>query len=124
MKQRHGFVSNSSSSSFCVVMPDNFNVDGFIKKHFTTDPDYPSIVIYDGDEMEHSTLVKILEDLKEGTGFGIFGNPDIFRTLSTLLEPYIIASWDTGPDDGSIESTSLKDLMKLIEKIKVLTYEN
>lgn len=96
MKIRNGFVSNSSSSSFVVLLPENFVETIDFEKITGGDEDFPlddfkrliddfvskkgmwNEEIYDYDEQDYDF-------------------PDI---LDDLVKPYVIASVEGGPDGG------------------------
>lgn len=107
MKIRNGFVSNSSSSSFVVLLPDNFleNVD--YDEITNNDEDFPV-----------DDLKSLLEEFVKR---GVIWNEEIYNydnefadILYELVEPYIIASMDTGPDEGQIiiaDKNKIKEIL-------------
>lgn len=88
MKIRNGFVSNSSSSSYVIVLPDSFMLntkDENIKKAF--------------DVLRAQKNVNFLysdcqEEIKESDRY------DIYYNLKCILEKYIVAESHGGPDEG------------------------
>lgn len=110
MKVRSGFVSNSSSSSFVVLLPENFleNVD--YDKITNGDEDFPldsfkellnQIIANDGIWME-----EIYQADEDGYEF--------MDIIDTLFDPYTIASFDTGPDEGQIAIANPKKVKEIL----------
>ena len=111
MKVRNGFVSNSSSSSFVVLLPEDFleNVD------------YEKIV--DGNEdFPLDEFKRLLNDFVEEGGMWLeeiyneYENDDFDFTelLDTLVTPYMIASMEGGPDEGQIVVADRELIKKLL----------
>jgi hypothetical protein len=109
MKIRAGFVSNSSSSSFVVFLPENF----------VETIDYEKIT--DGDE--DFPLDKFKEMLNEFIRRGSMSHEEIYEydddyefmdLMDDLIRPYIIASVECGSDRGSIVVASREKIKKLI----------
>ena len=88
MKFRNGFVSNSSSSSFIVLLPDNF----------------PGTVNYDHVPEEDRDGMRNLVTMLVQQGYiyqdDLHQVEEGYEYMEEILGPYIIASLDTGPDDG------------------------
>lgn len=111
MKIRAGFVSNSSSSSFVVVLPENF-----IEKI-----DFDKITDGD-DEFPLDNFKSLLNDLvrdggmcdEEIYGYDEDGDFDFGDHLHDLLDPYIIASFEGGPDDGQIVVADRNEIIKIL----------
>lgn len=99
MKIRTGFVSNSSSSSFVVLLPENFIETIDFDKVTDGDEDFPL------DEFK-----RMLNDLIKVGDIWVDGIYDEYETddrdfydiLDNLLEPYVIASMETSSDAGQI----------------------
>jgi hypothetical protein len=111
MKVRAGFVSNSSSSSFVVVLPDNF-----LEKI-----DYDKIV--DGNEKfpldKFKSLVETFVHDKYMYDEQIYeydkkGKYDFYDHLIELVRPYVIADIDGSSDDGKIVVVDKSDVMKVL----------
>jgi hypothetical protein len=98
MKIRSGFVSNSSSSSFILLLPKNFDVET---------QDYSS---FENPIKAKNCLKKLIKDNQLWQD----GNYDVYHDLTTFLKDYIITSIDTGPDEGTINLLNNRD----VEKIK------
>lgn len=107
MKVRNGFVSNSSSSSFIMLIPKNFNIDDYDFSSNQKTLDYN-----DTNEEEVKTLFKKLQKEEYLDGY----DGDNYYALTEIFNDLVIASIETGPDDGHV--TLLSD--KEIEKIKKL----
>jgi len=112
MKIRTAFVSNSSSSSYVVLFPKNFDINSIDISSFQQ-RNY-----FDGSDEE------VMEKLREAYNQLIsngevyqYDNYQLFDVLSSLFteEPYrgyVIGGFETGPDGGSI---SLADMDKVRE---------
>jgi hypothetical protein len=102
MKTRKGFVSNSSSSSYIVDLPEDFNPDQFLSEENITKikeqlQDYQKKYIKD--------IPKIKQDLdvllKNGFVVNGYFNPSDIDTgvLSIILRPFVVFTYDGGPDN-------------------------
>lgn len=109
MKIRAGFVSNSSSSSFVVLLPENFIETIDFNKIIEDEEDFP--------------LDKFKKMLNEFVRLGGMSNTYIYEydddyefldILEELIEPYIIAEVEHGPDDGGIVIASREKIKKLL----------
>lgn len=113
MKIRSGFVSNSSSSSFVVLLPENFleKVD-YIK------------IVGDDDEFPLEQFKKTLENIVSQKGFwdgddDIFPNTEyddeIMDIIHGLFEPYVLTEIDVSSDSGSTTIIDIDDVKKIIK---------
>lgn len=113
MKVRSGFVSNSSSSSFVVLLPENFleNVD--YDKITNGDEDFPldsfkellnEIIANDGIWMEDVYY----KNRRRNDDY------DFRELIDTLFDPYTIASFDTGPDEGQMVIANPKKVKEIL----------
>jgi hypothetical protein len=116
MKIRNGFVSNSSSSSFVVMLPDNF-VDNV---------DYDEILNNYGEDFPLDDLKNMLtsfvsdggmwkEEIYNYEGDGDWEFTDI---LDNMLKPYILAGIDTGPDAGQYVIVTPSEIENKLNEIK------
>ena len=108
MKVRNGFVSNSSSSSFIILLPENFSINTIdFQKILDSDPnDY-----YDTDL---ETVKSCANQLLEYGEFHCQDGYDEMYILSEAFKPYVIASIDTGPDDGQINCVDINKVKKIM----------
>jgi hypothetical protein len=113
MKTRFGFVSNSSSTSFIVGLPKNYNpTDKEIKKAIL-DRGYAGIV-------NVKKIRKFLNDIKKYNCIGVFDNCNVYTVISEeLFKPFIIAKIDASSDDGIIKN--IFDGEATVERIKKIT---
>ena len=98
MKVRNGFVSNSSSSSFVVLLPENFLDTVDYEKIRDGDEDFP----IDALKQLLENLVKdeclYMNDVYDADA----EDYELDEVIDEIMEPYVIAEFDTGPDEGSI----------------------
>jgi len=121
MKIRNGFVSNSSSSSFVVLLPDNF-----LEK-----VDYDKIT-ENYDEFPLDDFKDLLKNFVNNRGMY---NEEIYEYENDLdldddyefvdllleqIEPYILTSIESGPDQGQYVVISRKEVEKILNKGKEL----
>ena len=92
MKTRNGFVSNSSSTSFVVVLPDCLKV---FKDKDTQDA-YEQLVA-NGEFAQYSDYVR-------------------FDLLSSALQKYCIAEFDVGDEQGIIISADKNKIRKILQQ--------
>ena len=111
MKVRNGFVSNSSSSSFVVLLPENF-IDKIDFEQVTGgDEDFPL-----------DTFKKLLNELiTEGSlwdeeiyDIEVDGDYDLHDSLTELIRPYVITSMDTSSDAGQICVADRADILRIL----------
>lgn len=109
MKIRSGFVSNSSSSSFILLLPENF-VETIDFDNITQgDEDFPI-----------EDFKRLINDFVSGGGiwmgeiYNYNYNYEFSDILYDLTRPYVVASVDSGPDEGQyvvLDRNKLKSLL-------------
>ena len=117
MKIRQSFVSNSSSTSYIILFPEGATADnlefkdlenaieGLIDDH--GDPDY-------GREAAQKRLIEGVSRLVNGSDVHEYDDGDLVRILPDMLDEYVIASMDSGPDDGSISPAKIAKVKKIL----------
>ena len=93
MKIRNGFVSNSSSSSYIVVIPDGFKP----KKENQITKILWDILLRKG-ELNRDCMFHDIEPESDDETDAIY---DTFDNLTEELKPYCLAEIETGADNGS-----------------------
>lgn len=125
MKTRTGLVSNSSSSSFVVLLPDNFDIKAFVEQNWeNAEVDFDE---YDVEDEKFETLtgleptydnklkVYIEEKLNELIEGDLYDDHGALYMLSYLLKDYVIASINSGPDEGQIICLTDEEKQKIRE---------
>jgi hypothetical protein len=110
MKIRLGFVSNSSSSSYLILFPENFNINELkLDKKKLKSYGYS----------KEDTLKDILGLIEEK----IFYSEDVLTDLSFLasvLEDFVIGSFDGGADsEDQIHLADVKSIKKILSYEKM-----
>ena len=115
MKIRSGFVSNSSSSSYIVLLPKNFDPKKFVDN--LSDDE-----LTDGYETYER---KVVEDIvKEFYDDGYAGEEDGHYLLSYFLDDFIIASVEGSSGYGSIVMVNDKNRERIKELLnKEMRYD-
>jgi hypothetical protein len=116
MKIRNGFVSNSSSSSFVVMLPKNFDPKLFVDN--MTDEEIDNAFQWDNYTREE--IFNAISRLYTDKCLYQYDDSKEMNICSELLDEFIITSTEGGPDDGTISLVSDEER----EKIKnLLTLE-
>jgi hypothetical protein len=123
MKIRNGFVSNSSSSSFVAVIPNNLDVERAIDNSITVLIEAGSLMpryvrkeylTSDGDISADKIKEAALGYLPHGSMW-IDDDYDAYRVIKHALTKYSIASFETGPEGGEIyfiKQEQIEDMLK------------
>jgi hypothetical protein len=112
MKIRNGFVSNSSSSSFVVLLPKDFSVTAAMVSGLK---DYRvTVEELGGAEQTAETIRSVLIDLRKRKQIYAEECNSVFNVLVELMRDYVVGAMDTGPDAGQIVLADEKKLRKLL----------
>ena len=121
MKIRNGFVSNSSSSSFVLLLPDNFlekvDYDKIVKENqFNDEPD-------DDERFPLEDFKKLLTSFVNQGGMWneeIYdydtGDWEFGEILYDLMQPYVLTSLEAGPDAGVWTILDRTEVVKFLNK--------
>lgn len=116
MKIRFGFVSNSSSSSYVLLLPKNFDTNMFIDN---MDEERIKEIIEDHDLEDKDELKYHVEKLIEDGYLYAYDDSKSLYVCEDVLRDFKIMSIQGGPDDGSISLMSEREK----EKIKELLFK-
>lgn len=110
MKLRTGFVSNSSSSSFILLLPENFIETIDFDKVTQGDEDFPL-----------DDFKRLINDLTVRGGMwreSIYDydqqDYEFADILDELVRPYVVAGVDGGPDEGQYVVLNREEIKKLL----------
>lgn len=120
MKIRNGFVSNSSSSSYVLYIPDNFDREKFFQEN-----EQIAIDIIENDEKyDQKKFKKIYLDFLNGGGFWRDNDYISYEALYEMFSDFEVASMETGPDEGQMVILDNQKIKKIdglkIKKFKEL----
>lgn len=107
MKIRNGFVSNSSSSSFVILLPKGFDMETVKYEDFVGKDSYSEATV----ESVKKAMKKFLKDKEfwgEDAGY------EEMDVLCDILKPYIVTTIDGGPDESKMILLSNKKVNKIL----------
>lgn len=134
MKTRNGFISNSSSTSFVVLLPKNFNREECLKEtisNYRCIGDLLDAILDDEEFCEENNIQEGTDDLPEDTilawlskeiGSYIDNRRDIpedengatFDFAATAFKKYVICTIDTSSGCGEISFASLEKVKEIL----------
>lgn len=115
LKVKSEFVTNSSSTSYVIFLPTNFNIGEFFHLLGKDWADYN-----EEEKEEIKLLMKVLvKSLIEGDVVGEDGDDAFWMARNIFIElDLVISSWSSGPDNGTIININSKDVKDRAEIIK------
>lgn len=111
MKLRNGFVSNSSSSSYVVLLPENFNVNEIDLTKFDFEDDWRS----EGEEIDFEGIKNTLNELINDKEIWQEGTPNYYNVLQ-IVDDYVIAQVYVSSEGGTISLADRGKVMSIITK--------
>lgn len=114
MKVRNGFVSNSSSSSFVVILPENFIDTVDFEEISQGDEEFPV-------EMFKQMLNRFISDgylYDEEFYYSYRSDYELKEIFEELMKPYVIASIDTSSDAGCTVIGDRERVQKILDETK------
>ena len=130
MKIRNGFVSNSSSSSFVVLLPEDFDIEEYVKNNIGKMSSYfiGDIIEYfenefeddmDEDNFAINKTIELVKLFKTKKNLYSYDDHMEINFISQILNEYIIASFDTSSDDGFCQLMEKSDIDKIKSILKI-----
>jgi len=116
MKIRLSFVSNSSSSSFVIVIPNNFDVDKITNEEIDRSYWESKKYILDDGSINYDRIKKGLGCAIVQGGLYNEDNYELYEFAIDLLRKYSIICFNTGPDCGEIAFVKQSDLERSLKE--------
>jgi hypothetical protein len=106
MKIRNGFVSNSSSSSFVILLPKNFDINTIDFEAELEKCEY--------DETDAERVKEAMEEFIKNGELWEQESYEEVDIIHNILKKYVVTSFDGGPDDGKIVLLNTKKVYKIL----------
>lgn len=128
MKCRDGFVSNSSSCSFVVAIPKNFNIKKFIESTFIEDKKSGLWRLPDGHfeysdlpytTVEKKDLMDAIHTLQKCETFYEESDPKLFRIVHNALKHFTFTVYEPWNEKGNGRIVGL-DIEEMESKLKLI----
>ena len=103
MRIRNGFVSNSSSSSFVVIIPKNFELPKI---------DYETL---DEFSVNEEDVINAFNRLKNGDMIFEEDDDGVFNILEDILSDFILHEFSTSGGEGFIEMADIQKVKELLK---------
>jgi len=120
MKIRNGFVSNSSSSSFVVVLPKNFNTEKFVNEKLKFNSYVAGDILegyeYEGDDEDAFVKEKAIQVINKFIKNKSVDEDDYpeMSIIEGALSDYIISTFDVSSDAGCGVLVSADKIEKIL----------
>ena len=116
MKTRNGFVSNSSSSSFVVMLPKDLDFPTLLASAGVSE-DLEEMAAYEYDVSIEDSTQKVIDAynrlLQSKVVWDEEVGQDVGELLKKALAPFVIASIDTSSDAGRISLVGNEEKEKI-----------
>jgi uncharacterized protein (DUF2249 family) len=109
MKVRSGFVSNSSSTSFIVIIPPDFNAKVAVDKVPKSRREFVMDMLTKLQSGEH-VYEDLYDDHEKNDVY-----PAAYEDLVKILKKYTVADKRSGPDDGEIVPVDVAKARRILE---------
>lgn len=122
MKIRNGFVSNSSSSSFVVLLPKSFDVEKFVNESnilgsYAAGDILEGFELEEGEDEDSFVKEKTIEIINKFITDGCVYQDDYtdFNVIRNVLSDFIIADVDVSSDSGSGCLANTEQIEKILK---------
>lgn len=114
MKIRQSFVSNSSSTSYVVLFPEGATADDLELKNL--EGAVAEMQDSEGTDEEEAKkdLLEGLSRLLGGSSISDYDDGALVNVLPDLLDDYVIASMESGPDAGCVMVAQSAKVKKIL----------
>lgn len=119
MKVKMDYITNSSSTSYLVYIPDNFEVSNFSELLIEQSQDV--LPYYSKDQiLELISNTFINWQNNECSTIYEYDNILLFSVIVKICEELelIVSSWESGPDDGQVRNLNNERIIKNIVRIR------
>jgi hypothetical protein len=117
MKIKQDFVTNSSSTSYVICFPKNFDALKFLEENKENITDE-----LEDNEFTYDQFKDVLDDFIKSKVLYLDNSCESYYILEELFKDFIICSSDVSSDSGVIDLVYLEDIIKQITNPNINKY--